>query len=49
MRALGLDGFTKGWVAVLLEGDRHEVTFHPNVADALSIPFDRAAIDIPIA
>ena len=48
MRALGLDGFTKGWVAVLLEGDRHEVTFHPNVADALSLPFDRAAIDIPI-
>jgi len=48
VRALGLDGFTKGWVAVLLEGDRHEVTFHPAVADALSIPFDRAAIDIPI-
>ena len=48
MRALGLDGFTKGWVAVLLEGDRHEVTFHPNVVDALSLPFDRAAIDIPI-
>ena len=48
MRALGLDGFTKGWVAVLLEGDRHQVTFHPNVAAALSLPFDRAAIDIPI-
>lgn len=48
MRALGLDGFRKGWVAVLLDGERHEVSFHPNVADALSIPFDRAAIDIPI-
>jgi predicted RNase H-like nuclease len=48
VRALGLDGFRKGWVAVLLDGDRHELTFHPNVADALSFPFDRAAIDIPI-
>jgi predicted RNase H-like nuclease len=48
VRVLGLDGFRKGWVAVLLDGDRHEVSFHPNVAHALSFPFDRAAIDIPI-
>jgi predicted RNase H-like nuclease len=48
VRVLGLDGFTKGWVVVALDGDRREVTFHSNVADALSFPFDRAAIDIPI-
>jgi len=48
VRALGLDGFTKGWVAVLLDGEHQEVSFHRDVAAALSIPFDRAAIDIPI-
>jgi predicted RNase H-like nuclease len=45
---LGLDGFSKGWVAVLLDGERQEISFHHNVADALSRPFDRAGIDIPI-
>lgn len=48
MRALGLDGFSKGWVAVLLDGDAHEIRFCRNIAQALSIGFDRAAIDIPI-
>jgi len=48
VKALGLDGFRKGWVAVLLDGEHRGVTFHRDVADALSFPFDRAAIDIPI-
>ena len=48
MRALGLDGFSKGWVAVLLDGDLHEIRFCRCIAEALSIRFDRAAIDIPI-
>jgi predicted RNase H-like nuclease len=48
VRALGIDGFTRGWVAVLLDGELHDVSFHRDIADALSIPFDRAAIDIPI-
>ena len=48
MRALGLDGFSKGWVAVLVDGDRQEIFFHCDVAQALSRPFDRAGIDIPI-
>jgi predicted RNase H-like nuclease len=48
VRALGLDGFSKGWVAVLLDGDLHEIRFCRDVAEALSIGFDRAAIDIPI-
>lgn len=47
-RALGLDGFSKGWVAVLLDDDVHDIRFCRDVADALSIGFDRAAIDIPI-
>jgi predicted RNase H-like nuclease len=48
VRALGLDGFKGGWVAVLLDGTKQAVSFHPNVGDALSASFDRAAIDIPI-
>lgn len=47
-RALGLDGFSKGWVAVFLDGDAHEISFHREVRQALSRSFDRAGIDIPI-
>jgi len=48
VRALGLDGFSKGWVAVLLDGDRNRISFCRDIAEALSVGFDRAAIDIPI-
>jgi predicted RNase H-like nuclease len=48
LRALGLDGFGKGWVAVCLDGDQRTISFHADVADALERPFDRAGIDIPI-
>lgn len=47
-RAIGLDGFRNGWVAVLLDGDLQEISFHRDVNEALSRPFDRAGIDIPI-
>jgi predicted RNase H-like nuclease len=48
LRAIGLDGFSLGWVAVLLDGDEQAISFHPDVAGALSGRFDRAGIDIPI-
>ena len=48
MRAIGLDGFSKGWVAVVIDGDVRAISFHADVADALRGPFDRAGIDIPI-
>jgi predicted RNase H-like nuclease len=48
VRAIGLDGYSKGWVAVLLDGDRQEISFHRDVTEALSRPFNRAGIDIPI-
>jgi predicted RNase H-like nuclease len=47
-RAIGLDGFRNGWVAVLLHGDLQEISFHRDVIEALSHPFNRAGIDIPI-
>jgi predicted RNase H-like nuclease len=48
LRAIGLDGFSRGWVAVHLDGDEQTISFHANVAEALSGRFDRAGIDIPI-
>ena len=48
MKAVGLDGFSRGWVAVTLDGEARAISFHSSVADALRGGFDRAAIDIPI-
>lgn len=48
LRAIGLDGFSRGWVAVALDGEEQTICFHADVADALRDPFDRAGIDIPI-
>jgi predicted RNase H-like nuclease len=48
LRAIGLDGFSLGWVAVLLDGDEHTISFHADITEALSGKFDRAGIDIPI-
>lgn len=48
MRAVGLDGFSGGWVAVSIDGDRQAISFHADVAEALAQPFGRAGIDIPI-
>jgi predicted RNase H-like nuclease len=48
LRAIGLDGFSRGWVAVVLDGDEQAISFHPDVASALFGRFDRAGIDIPI-
>jgi predicted RNase H-like nuclease len=48
LRAIGLDGFLKGWVAVTIDGDERAISFLADVADALRDPFDRAGIDIPI-
>jgi predicted RNase H-like nuclease len=48
VRALGLDGFRNGWVAVLLNGDQQDIAFPCDIADALAVGFDRVAIDMPI-
>jgi predicted RNase H-like nuclease len=48
VRALGVDGFRNGWVAVTLDGDRREINFLRDITGATSVGFDRLAIDIPI-
>ena len=48
MRAIGLDGFSRGWVAVVLDESEQAISFHSDISDALSGRFDRAGIDIPI-
>jgi predicted RNase H-like nuclease len=48
VRVLGLDGFARGWVAVLIDGDRRTLNFHPDISDALRRPFDLVGVDIPI-
>jgi predicted RNase H-like nuclease len=48
LRVTGLDGYSKGWVAVTIDGDQRTISFHADIAAALARPFDRAGIDIPI-
>ncbi|MDI1263650.1 MAG: DUF429 domain-containing protein [bacterium] len=48
MRAVGLDGFSGGWVAVSNDSDRQTISFPSDIATALALPFDCAGIDIPI-
>ena len=48
MIAIGLDGFSKGWVAVTLDGDRRSIDFPCDISWLATQRFDRAAIDIPL-
>jgi predicted RNase H-like nuclease len=48
LRTKGLDGFSRGWVAVQIDGDEQGISFHANIAEALSGRFDRAGVDIPV-
>ncbi|WP_083842556.1 DUF429 domain-containing protein [Bradyrhizobium sp. ORS 375] len=47
-RFIGLDGFSRGWVAVSIDGDQRDIAFPADITTALAAPFSRAAIDIPI-
>jgi predicted RNase H-like nuclease len=48
MIALGLDGYSRGWVAVRIDGARRELQLLGSISEVLSISFDRAGIDMPI-
>jgi predicted RNase H-like nuclease len=45
---IGLDGFSKGWVAVTLDGDHRSIDFISDISWLATQRFARAAIDIPI-
>lgn len=48
MTSVGLDGCSKGWVAVWLNGDDRGLTFFDHITDLLTFPHDLAMIDMPI-
>lgn len=48
MIALGLDGYSRGWVAVLIDGTRRDVLLLGSISELLTMKFDRAGIDMPI-
>jgi predicted RNase H-like nuclease len=48
MIALGLDGYSRGWVAVRIDGTRRQLLALGSVAELLTMSFDRAGIDMPI-
>lgn len=48
MTFIGLDGFSKGWVAVTLDGDRSSIDFISDISWLAAQRFNRVAVDIPI-
>ena len=48
MIAVGLDGYSRGWVAVRLDGGRRELLLLGSVSELSAMTFDRAGIDMPI-
>jgi predicted RNase H-like nuclease len=48
MIALGLDGYSRGWVAVQIDGARRELRVLGCISELLTMSFDRAGIDMPI-
>ena len=48
MIALGLDGYSRGWVAVQIDGARRELRVLGHISELLTMSFDRAGIDMPI-
>src|SRR5215470_10525375 len=48
MVVIGVDGCSRGWVAVRIDGTRRELMQLRAITELATLPFDRAAIDIPI-
>jgi predicted RNase H-like nuclease len=48
MIAVGLDGYSKGWVAVRIDGTGRELFVLDTISELLALEFDRAGIDMPI-
>jgi predicted RNase H-like nuclease len=48
MIAVGLDGYSKGWVAVRVDGAKRELYLLESISELPGLKFDRAGVDIPI-
>lgn len=48
MKVIGLDGFSRGWVAVTLDGEKQAIAFPADVTWLTDQGAARTAIDIPI-
>ena len=48
MIAVGLDGYSRGWVAVRMDGGKRELFFLKSIIELASLTFDRAGIDMPV-
>jgi predicted RNase H-like nuclease len=48
MIALGLDGYSKGWVAVRIDGTGRELFVLGAISELLALTFDRVGVDMPI-
>jgi predicted RNase H-like nuclease len=48
MIAIGLDGYSRGWVAVRIDGGVRELLLLNTISELLALTFDRAGVDMPI-
>ena len=48
MIAVGLDGYSRGWVCVRIDGARRDLHFLGAMAELAALKFDRAGIDMPV-
>jgi predicted RNase H-like nuclease len=48
MIAIGLDGYSRGWVAVRIDGGVRELLLLNTISELLALKFDRAGVDMPI-
>lgn len=48
MICVGLDGYSKGWVAVRMDGGKRELLFLKSASELAFLTFDRAGIDMPV-
>jgi predicted RNase H-like nuclease len=48
MIAVGVDGCSRGWVAVRVEGSKRELHLLESFSELLALRFDRAGVDMPI-
>ena len=48
MIVVGLDGYSRGWVAVRIDGGRRDLRLLGSISELSAMKFDRAGIDMPV-